>query len=129
MPSSPEMKNDDLNTDHLSRFGSIIHSFARIEYLMQGTMAAVSGLEETKIVVLTKQMTYAQKRDTLYSYMVIDAYDAERATKIRELFDAAHEHNALRNNIAHALWKPGARPNSIRPWYLDLRGRPEIKAG
>jgi HAMP domain-containing protein len=76
---------------------------------------------DTKVVVLTKSMTYAQKRDTLYSYMVIDAYDAQRAAKIRELFDAAHEYNALRNNIAHALWKPGARPNSVRPWYLDLR--------
>lgn len=84
-------------------------------------MAAVSGIDDTKLVILTKSMNYSQKRDTLYSYMVVDNYAPDRASRIRELFDRAHEHNNLRNCIAHAIWVEGTRPNSIRPQYIDVR--------
>jgi hypothetical protein len=109
------------NQHHFARFGAIIHSFARIEHLIQGTIAAVSGIDDGKLVVVTKSMNYSQKRDTLYSYLVIDNYAADKATKIRELFDEAHKFNSLRNCIAHALWVKGARPRSIRPQYVDVR--------
>lgn len=114
---------DDLLTkDHFARFGAIIHAFARLEYLIQGAMAAVAGVDDFKIAILTKGLTYSQKRDTLYSYMLMTSgLKPEYAEKIRNLFDSTHKHNALRNNIAHALWRKGTRPGSIRAGYIDVR--------
>ena len=76
-------KLDILTLDHLSRFGSIVHSFARLEYLIQSTMAAVAELEDTKIVLLTKSLTYSQKRDTLYSYSHFTGCQQHCRQKIR----------------------------------------------
>ena len=120
-------KLDILTLDHLSRFGSIVHSFARLEYLIQSTMAAVAELEDTKIVLLTKSLTYSQKRDTLYSYLEFYRVSAARQAEIRNFLDRAHKHNALRNNIAHALWLEGSLPGTIRAGYIDVRfGRGKI---
>ncbi len=118
-----------LTHDHFSRFGAIIHTFAKLEYLMQGTIAAVAGIKNFHGIILTKILTYSQKRDTLYSFMIIIDFDKGHQKKIRELFDRAHTYSALRNNIAHALWFEGKRPNSIRAGYLDLRYGRGVVAG
>jgi hypothetical protein len=113
--------SDILTYDHLARFGSIICSFAHLEYLMQAIMAAMAGVDDTKIMVLTKSLTYSQKRDTLYSYFNLYNSPIEHQTNLKKLLDTAHNHNGLRNHIAHSLWKKGIRPNTIRPGYIDVR--------
>jgi len=50
-----EPPSDILNNDHYARFGSIIESFARLEYLIQAAMAAVAGIDDDmKVIVMTK---------------------------------------------------------------------------
>lgn len=118
---------DPLTHAHLSAFGSIVHTFARIELLIQATMGRlvrlIGGTYTTvdMVVLLTKPMTYSQKRDSLLSCM--EAFDLSEPAKsqITELFNAAHKHNVLRNHIAHSLWRNGARPTSVKPAFLDLR--------
>jgi hypothetical protein len=119
--SDPAEIPDIPNLSHFARFGAIIYAFARIEHLIQAATAAVSGVEDSKLAVLTRSMTYAQKRDTLYSYLVIDNFAPDKAAQIRDLFDRAHEFNYLRNCIAHAIWVEGTRPASVRPQYIDVR--------
>jgi len=120
MPSEPP--SDILNNDHYARFGSIIESFARLEYLILATMAAVAGIQDDmKVIVMTKSLTYAQKRDTLYSYFKLYETSADTQREIKTLLDKANKHHPLRNTIAHAIWHPGNRPKTIRPGYLDLR--------
>lgn len=119
MSEKPE--EDLLSQDHLSRFGSIVYSFAHLEYLMQSVMAGAGELDPDKITVLTKALTYSQKRDTLYSYLKFYNFPAEREVPIKEFFDRAHKHNALRNHIAHSMWTKGTRPDTIKPAYIDLR--------
>ena len=118
---SDKPTSDILTNDHLARFGSIICSVAHLEYIMQAVMAAMAGMDDNKILVLTKSLTYSQKRDTLYSYFKLYDSPAEHKARLKELLDAAHEHNGLRNNIAHALWKEGIRPDTIRAGYIDVR--------
>jgi hypothetical protein len=118
---------DPLTHGHLSTFGSIVHTFARIENLMQVTMGRLVRLTGGTVVtvdmviLLTKPMTYSQKRDSLYSCMEAFNLSEPTNTEITTLFDAAHKHNALRNHIAHAIWRRGKRPTSVKPAFLDLR--------
>ena len=61
-------KEDLLSVHHSACFGGIVHAFARLEHLIQATMGAVANVDHLKILVLTKALSYSQKRDTLYSY-------------------------------------------------------------
>lgn len=113
---------DLLTVEHFARFGSIINSFARLEYLVQVTMAAVAGVPDLKIIILTKALSYGQKRDTLYSYLELYKMENQaHESAIKAFLDRAHRYNPLRNNIAHALWREGIRPSAIRAGYLDVR--------
>ena len=117
---TPE-EEDDIKFNHFACFGGIIHSFARLEWVIQGTMGAVAELDIGKITLLTRDLGYAAKRDALYSYMEFYETPDELKAQIRAFLDAAHEYNALRNHIAHSLWRRGSRPNSVRPLTIKVR--------
>jgi predicted MFS family arabinose efflux permease len=122
----PEPENsaeeDIVTFNHFATFGGIVHSFARLEWMMQTTMAAIAELDDDKIMILTKELSYRQKRSTLYSYMEMASTKDEWKTGIKALLDEADKYNDLRNNIAHANWRRGRRPKSIKPLTLVLRG-------
>jgi hypothetical protein len=118
---------DPLTHAHLDQFGSIVHSFARIELLIQSTLGRLVRLDGggeltlDMVIAISKPMTYSQKRDTLLSFMEMFSVSELAKSQITGLFNSAHKHNALRNHIAHSLWKHGARPGSVKPAFLDLR--------
>ena len=118
---------DPLTYEDLEHFGTIVHTFARIELLMQSTLGRLvrlaGGSDDTvdMVITITKPMTYAQKRDTLFSFLEIYKVSQPGRTEIETLFEAAHKHYALRNHIAHSLWRHGKRPTAVKPAYLDLR--------
>ena len=85
-------------------------------------MAAVAGLDIGKITLLTRDLGYAAKLDSLYSYMELYETPDELKAQIKGFLDAAHEYNALRNHIAHSLWRRGSRPKSVRPLTIRVRG-------
>jgi hypothetical protein len=119
-------KTDLLTVKHFACFGSIVYTFARLEFLIQSAMADVAGIDDTKVLLLTKALSYSQKRDTLYSYLKFYEVPESRQAKIKKLLDRADKHTALRNNIAHALWREGIRPASIRAGYMERYGKGRI---
>jgi hypothetical protein len=116
------LPHDPVQYDHLAAFGSIIHSFAEIEWLMQISISALSQIDDWKIIALTKELSYKQKRDTLYSYMMHDKSKEAHFANLKILFDEVETHNKLRNNIAHAIWRNGKRAGSIKPMNFIVRG-------
>jgi len=54
-----------LNDVYYRAFGSIIHSFARVEYGLQLTLSALSGIDPGAIGIVTRELNYSAKRDTL----------------------------------------------------------------
>jgi hypothetical protein len=112
---------DDITFNHFATFGGIIHSFARLEWVIQGTMAAIAELDIGKITVLTRELAYSAKRDALYSYMELYNTPDDLKTEIKGFLDAAHEYNGLRNHIAHSLWRLGSRPTAVRPMTIRVR--------
>jgi hypothetical protein len=112
---------DDISFNHFATFGGIIHSFARLEWVIQGTMAAVADLDVGKITTLTRELGYMAKRDALYSFMELWETPTELKNSIKGFLDEANEYNGLRNHIAHSLWRRGSRPKSIRPMTIRVR--------
>jgi hypothetical protein len=103
-------------------FGSIIHSFARVEYGLQLTLSALTGIDPGRIGIVTRELGYSAKRDTLYSWMEIAQIDRTLREPIKTFFDAVDGYNPLRNLIAHSIWTHGTRPGSIKPVTVKVRG-------
>jgi hypothetical protein len=101
MSVKPKGSSYSLRRDHFTIFGSIIHLFARVEWHMQLSLAAVAKIDLDKALILTKELSYRQKRDTLYSYMTLTANTTPYVKDcIRGFLDEIDTYNALRNNIA-----------------------------
>jgi hypothetical protein len=129
MTSNPQ-EEDDVNFNHFATFGGIIHGFARLEWVLQGTMAAVADLDVGKVTLLTRELGYSAKRDALYSYMEVMETPDDLKVAIKGFLDAANEYLGLRNHIAHSLWRKGSRPKSIRPMTIRVRaGKGKIIGG
>jgi hypothetical protein len=109
-----------LTRSHYAAFGSIIHSFAKAENLLQTTMAALTGTESSVVAVLTGGLGYRAKRDTLYSWMEVTKMSG--ASEIKSFFDAIDRYSYLRNHIAHSIWMAGTHPNSIKPISIRVYG-------
>lgn len=89
-----------------------------------GRLVRLSGgtaVTADMVVLVTKPMTYSQKRDALLSCMETFKVSEPAKTEITTLFDNVHKYNPLRNHIAHSIWVRGKRPTSVKPAYLDLR--------
>src|SRR4051812_31217490 len=84
---------DPLTYDHLKHFGTIIHSFARIELLIQSTLGRLvrlaGGSDDTveMVIIITKPMNYSQKRDALTSFLAIYKISEPTRSEITKLFD------------------------------------------
>jgi len=114
-------KEDLLSVPHFACFGGIVFAFARLEYLIQVTWGQ-ANVEHLKILVLTKSLSYSQKRDTLYSYFKnFKLANPHHEIENKKIIDRADVYNSLRNNIAHVLWREGTRPDSIRAGHIDVR--------
>jgi len=114
-------KEDLLSVPHFACFGGIVFAFARLEYLIQVTWGQ-ANVEHLKILVLTKSLSYSQKRDTLYSYFKnFKLANPHHEIENKKIIDRADVYNSLRNNIAHVLWREGTRPGSIRAGHIDVR--------
>jgi hypothetical protein len=111
-----------LTTKHYLAFGSIIHSFARAENLLQTSLAALTNTESHIVAILTRELGYRAKRDTLYSWMeVTNVRDKDKA-EIKGFLDAIDHYSYLRNHISHSIWMSGVRPGSIKPISIKVQG-------
>jgi hypothetical protein len=72
--------------------------------------------------ILTRELSYSAKRDTLYSWMEIAKVDDSIRLPIKKFFDEVDDYNSLRNLIAHSIWTHGTRPGSIKPVTVKIRG-------
>jgi hypothetical protein len=110
-------------------FGSIIHNFARHEYLMQCIMSSIVDTPLTPVSILTVELGYSARRNALLSLMRTKPLPKRQLVKIEGFLARLHKRNALRNAIAHHLWKEGSRPCSVRSMGLSVRRGEAIVLG
>jgi hypothetical protein len=115
-------KPSALTQDHFMAFGAIVHQFARHEYLMQCLMNTVVRVHITPLSMLTVELSYRARRETLLSLIRAKPLPKKQLERIESYLAALHKHNGLRNAIAHQLWKEGTRNGTVRPFGLSVRG-------
>src|ERR1700733_11208984 len=111
-----------LTNKHYLAFGAIIHSFAKAESLLRNSLAALTNTESYIVAVLTRELSYRAKRDTLYSWMEVTNFRDEDKTEIKGFLDAIDRYSYLRNHIAHSIWMPENRAGSIKPISIKVQG-------
>ncbi|MGO4871027.1 MAG: hypothetical protein ACLPGW_10520 [Roseiarcus sp.] len=123
------MKNvtlDCLTPRHLQLFGTIMQWFARYELLMQDVMATVAGSDSAAVMLLTRRLDFADKRRVLLDLLRHRPVPMDQFDRVRAYLVIPHNLTPLRNNIAHAAWKPGLAPTGVQPNWI-LRIPPSVK--
>jgi hypothetical protein len=111
-----------LTPDYFAAFGAIIHHFARHEYLMQCIVSAIIDVPIVPVSILTVELGYRARRETLLSLMRSKPLPKAQLQRIETFLAILDKRNALRNAIAHQAWKQGTRPGSVRPIGISVRG-------
>jgi hypothetical protein len=110
-----------LTERHLLSFGTIIQWFARYELLMQEIMAMVIGTDSGSVMLLTRGLDFAGKRQALFDLLrhrniPLDGYD-----EINKFLMVPQTLTSLRHDIAHSGWVTGPSSGAIQPdWVLRL---------
>ena len=116
-----------ITDQHLSRFGTILQSFAQHELLMQEIMAVVSGADVTSIRLLTHGLNFTQRRDALFNLLRHRAVPIDQVDQIRNYLQILQTYHTLRNDIAHSVWVEGKPRNSVQPLWLTHGAMAAIK--
>jgi len=123
------MKNatqDCLTPRHLQLFGAIVQWFARYELLMQDVMATVAGSDSAAVMLLTRRLDFAAKRQVLLDLLRHRPVPLDQFDRIRGHLVIPDNLTPLRNNIAHSAWKPGVSATGVQPNWI-LRIPPSVK--
>ena len=109
-----------ITRDHFIPFGCIVHVFAKIEFLLQAATGALVGTDLSSALFMTGDLGFRAKRDCLLSITKLKRPDI--VSELEEILKRVQTANKLRNSVAHSIWKPGRRPNSIKPIGIVTRG-------
>ena len=117
---------DCLTPRHLQLFGTIVQWFARYELLMQDVMATVAGSDSAAVMLLTRRLDFAAKRQVLLDLLRHRPVPLDQFDRIRGHLVIPDNLTPLRNNIAHSAWAPGASATGVQPNWI-LRIPPSVK--
>lgn len=110
-----------LTPRHLELFGAVIQWFAHYELLMQDVMATVAGSDAAAVTLLTRKLSYLEKRGVLLDLLRHRPVPLDQFDRIRSYLAIPDSLAPLRDNIAHSSWKPGASAGGVQPnWILRI---------
>jgi hypothetical protein len=118
---------DCIDDQHLLFFGRVIHCFARHEALMQEIIAAVSGADVASIKLLTRSLSFTEKRDALFNLLRHRAAPLDQIDQIQDYLLVLKTFTPLRDDIAHSVWIEGKPSNLIWPDWLTAGPLTAIK--
>jgi hypothetical protein len=118
---------DCIDDQHLLLFGRVVHCFARHEALMQEIIAAVSGADVASIKLLTRSLSFTEKREALFNLLRHRAVPLDQIDQIQGYLRVLKTFTPLRDDIAHSVWIEGKPSNLIWPNWLTAGPLTAIK--
>jgi len=118
---------DCIDDRHLLLFGRVVHCFARHEALIQEIMAAVSGADATSIKLLTRSLSFTEKREALFNLLRHRAVPLDQIDQIQGYLLVLQTFTSLHDDIAHSVWIEGKPSNLIWPNWLTAGPLTAIK--
>lgn len=109
---------------HFTAFGGITHIFAKIELLLQATTATLAGVDLTTAILFTTDLGYRGKRDCVLSFTNIKRPDL--LASLKPILNRIDSKSKIRNHIAHSIWCPGHRAESIKPIGIARGGTSKL---
>jgi hypothetical protein len=87
-----------------------------------GIMSALVDVPLVQVSIMTVELAYRARRETLLSLMKAKPLPKRQLERIGTFLSVLDKRNGLRNAIAHQVWKSGKRSGSIRPVGISVRG-------
>jgi hypothetical protein len=107
-----------LTERHLTLFGAIVHVYARYELLMQRIMAKAIGADGSAVILLTRTMTFTEKRGALLALLRHRRVPLDQIDVIRDYLKLPSRMRILCDDIRHSDWTAGATVDSIQPQWI-----------
>jgi hypothetical protein len=104
----------------LALFGAIVHWYARYECLMQRIMAKLIGADYSAVILLTKALTFSEKREALLRLLRHRDVPLDQIDAVRGYLKLPSRVRPLCEDIEHSEWMKGAGGAGIQPdWLLN----------
>ena len=109
--------------EHFAAFGRVCHAFARVESIYEAAILTSLELLPYQAAMTLSQYGYEPKRQLLFA--IIEETDAPDALqkKFKSLIESIGKKSALRNNVAHCVWRKGSRDGAIKPYVIKTKSR------
>jgi hypothetical protein len=111
-----------VTSEHALWFGVIISEFARFEMRLHVAAAGILGTDMGTAMILLGDMTLRKKIQTIRHLNTTIGINGQINKDVKSALASTRKLSKLRNQIAHAGWIQGRRPNSIKPLSLLLAG-------
>ena|SRR5579862_3044320 len=115
-------RQSPINDKHFLAFGAIVQHFAMFERLVEICIAHILGAHHGAVAATISGLGYTAKCEALTSLISMSKLPEGYAATITKAINDFNAHNALRNGIAHHVWREGARAHSVRFLSITSRG-------
>jgi len=114
---------DYITRDHYAGFGMIVHLTSTIDSSLDQIIVAMTqtGAQPAFYPLLTF-LNNKDKRDYITAMAKVSRWPPYAVKGLADLMERVKTAFALRNDIAHCVWKPGRKRGAIKPISLSARG-------
>jgi hypothetical protein len=121
------MPDFSLGDTHMNAFGRIAYGYANVEVGIKFCIGGMLQLNSGHAMTITAPYQ-AYSVASVAKCLADETLKPELAKRLRKLINRWIEYTSLRTAVAHHRWRPGTRPDSIRPTFFDIKtGEIEVK--
>lgn len=118
MASDPDT---GVSEGHLNEFGEIIYLYATAESGIKIALSDILQMDLGEMLILTEPYSSQNLRNVAKSIIKQRTSEGPLRDRFVGIIGRFGTFGRIRNHIAHSRWTAGARPNSIRPFGIDIR--------
>ena len=115
-----------MTPDHYKAFGRIVQAFVSVETVYSHIIMRTLKVEDGAGMFMLSGYGYDGLKNIIKSMISEGNLSEAEAKEVLDLMDKVNDKSNLRNNVAHCPWKPGRRPNSVKPLVLKTKGTLKI---
>jgi hypothetical protein len=121
--STPDFGLPYITEEHYTGFGMIVHMCSHIDAMIDRIIVSMNKSHALpQFYPLLTFLSSRDKRDYVIALAKISTLPPWAVNGLETFMDRAKTAFALRNDVAHNLWRRGRRKGTIKPTVLSARG-------
>ena len=114
---------EHMSREHYAGFGMVITMTCHLDGLLDHIIVAMTkSANEPAFYPILTFLSAKDKRDYIVAMAGVSTWQPDIIKGLTRLMDRAKTAFALRNNIAHSVWRKGRKPGAIKPMSMSARG-------